>query len=52
MGGKCVSDAAGGGSKRTSSSTIVRRLYLIATAFGGEAIPPRVYSGTETTMHS
>jgi hypothetical protein len=26
--------------------------YLIATAFGGEAIPPRRWSGTDTSMNS
>jgi hypothetical protein len=28
------------------------RAYLIATAFGGDAIPPSRFIGTETSMHS
>ena len=27
-------------------------LHLIATAFGGEAMPPSTYSGAETSMNS
>jgi hypothetical protein len=31
---------------------VILTFYFIATAFGGDAIPPSRFIGTETSMHS
>ena len=38
--------------RRARSRDLRRRAYLIATALGGEAMPPSRFIGTDTSMNS